>query len=99
MRPIDADSLLYENITDEHGNTYIVVHASQIENAPVIDPAKELLKKINNLERCAFLHPRTFEVSDVFEILRELLSEDEVTHKKEDDISFNLKCDIIEERE
>ena len=37
MRLIDADALVYEDITSENGNTYMVVHAPQIDNAPTID--------------------------------------------------------------
>ena len=37
MRLIDADELIYEDITDEHGNTYMIVHAPQIDNAPTVE--------------------------------------------------------------
>ena len=34
MRLIDADELIYEDIKCVDGNTYMVVHAPQIDNAP-----------------------------------------------------------------
>lgn len=37
MRLIDADKLLYDDITDENGDTYMVVHAPRIDNAPTIE--------------------------------------------------------------
>ncbi len=37
MRPIDADKLIYNDITDEHGDTYMIVHAPDIEDAPTLD--------------------------------------------------------------
>ena len=36
-RYIDADKLLYNEITDKHGDTYLVVHAPEIDNAPTED--------------------------------------------------------------
>ena len=36
-RYIDADKLIYNEITDEHGDTYLVVHAPEIDNAPTED--------------------------------------------------------------
>lgn len=36
-RYIDADKLLYDEITDKHGDTYLVVHAPEIDNAPTED--------------------------------------------------------------
>ena len=37
MRLIDADELFYDDITDKHGNIYMVVHAPQIDNAPIVE--------------------------------------------------------------
>lgn len=36
MRLIDADKLVYEDIKCVDGNTYMVVHAPEIDNAPTI---------------------------------------------------------------
>ena len=36
-RYIDADKLLYNEITDKHGDTYLVVHTPEIDNAPTED--------------------------------------------------------------
>ena len=34
MRLIDADKLLYDDIKDIHGDTLMVVHAPEIDEAP-----------------------------------------------------------------
>ena len=58
-RYIDADKLIYNDITDKHGDTYLVVHAPEIDNAPTADVqpvvhAKwELVNEDENVYMCS----------------------------------------------
>lgn len=54
MRLIDADALCYEDVECIDGNTYMVVHAPEIDNAPTaydIDGVVEQLKRCYGIVR------------------------------------------------
>lgn len=59
MRCIDADKLIYNEITDKHGDTYLVVHAPEIDNAPtedvqpVVHAKWELVNEDENVYMCS----------------------------------------------
>lgn len=48
MRMIDADILGYEDIESTDGNTYMVVHAAQIDNAPTAYDVDAVVEQLEN---------------------------------------------------
>ena len=46
MRLIDADRLLYDEIQDIHGDIYMVVHAPEIDRAPIVLDKEKILEEL-----------------------------------------------------
>lgn len=68
MRLIDADKLIYEDIECTDGNTYMVIHAPQIDVAPTaydVDKVVEQLevkKFLSNYEQEQFVYDKAIEI-------------------------------------
>lgn len=54
MRLIDADKLLYDDIDCTDGNTYMVVYAPQIDNAPTAFDLESAIEQIESMAKKAF---------------------------------------------
>ena len=46
MRLIDADKLLYDDIKDIHGDTLMVVHAPEIDEAPTAFDKEKVIDEL-----------------------------------------------------
>lgn len=65
MRLIDADKLLYDDIKDIHGDTLMVVHAPEIDEAPTAFDKEKVISILTDelrlsemeKERCATENP------------------------------------------
>ncbi len=51
MRLIDADKLLYDDIDCTDGNTYMVVYAPQIDNAPTAFDLESAIEQIESMAK------------------------------------------------